>query len=440
MSTLTQAISDEQGWKLVPIKVTNGMIDAANAVPFGIAGSPPHWQWVWDAMLAAAPAAPAQSGEPVAKFDDPLVQSIYEVLCGNDDPPMGEHWEGWVSRRIVDALELFAAPQPAQTEPAADAQAAVELSKLHWLDQSTADPIEKARRVLRHLIVPDAVYFHEDGFPRCNTIACDAGCVLEVLNGLAARTSDAAPADTAAVYISPSDLQSLQKGRCRLAIVLTGVDGVPDGCVPLHAQTADVPPSPIQITPFNAEDYLSDPEVRAEYEAEMVAPIAPSAEPVAWLTPSDWNDTPLATADESVMKAWRTDHRQITPAYAAHPALTEQSVKPVAEWQSRYMGDPRQPGCWERSTNYGWAKAVYERNASHTDEHGWQTRPLYAHAPAQAADVRAMADEQRKVVAEVATALEMQAQHERNLGIYEGEAVFDALAARLNGLLTTEGK
>jgi hypothetical protein len=52
--------------------------------------------------------------------------------------------------------------------------------------------------------------------------------------------------------------------------------------------------------------------------------------------------------------------------------------EPVAEWQSRYMGDPRQPGHWERSTNPAWAKAVYEGCANHINEHGWETRPLYA--------------------------------------------------------------
>lgn len=48
----------QQGHVLVPKKVTNAMIDAANAVPSGFAGSPPHWQFVWDAMLAAATPSP----------------------------------------------------------------------------------------------------------------------------------------------------------------------------------------------------------------------------------------------------------------------------------------------------------------------------------------------------------------------------------------------
>lgn len=59
----------------------------------------------------------------------------------------------------------------------------------------------------------------------------------------------------------------------------------------------------------------------------------------------------------------------------------------VAEWQSRYVGDPRQPGFWERSHNAGWAKRVYETCPNHTNEHGWEVRPLYASpvAPAAAA-------------------------------------------------------
>lgn len=63
---------------------------------------------------------------------------------------------------------------------------------------------------------------------------------------------------------------------------------------------------------------------------------------------------------------------------------------------------------------------------------------LYA-TPQSEQALRALTNEQRQVIAEVSTALEMQAEHERNMGIYEGEAVFDALAKRLDGLLTTPG-
>jgi hypothetical protein len=74
----------------------------------------------------------------------------------------------------------------------------VDLSKLQWLDTSIADPVEKARRVLKHLIDPDAVYFFEDGFPRCNTIASQAACVLAVLNATVTHPAPIASAEEAA--------------------------------------------------------------------------------------------------------------------------------------------------------------------------------------------------------------------------------------------------
>jgi hypothetical protein len=42
-------------WIYVPRKITEAMCDACHDVPSGIAGSPPHPQWIWDAMLAASP-------------------------------------------------------------------------------------------------------------------------------------------------------------------------------------------------------------------------------------------------------------------------------------------------------------------------------------------------------------------------------------------------
>ncbi|WP_234775054.1 hypothetical protein [Paraburkholderia tropica] len=52
----------------------------------------------------AATVAPAAVA-PKAEFEDPRVQAVYNILCGDDDPPLGgDHWEGWVSRRIVDTL------------------------------------------------------------------------------------------------------------------------------------------------------------------------------------------------------------------------------------------------------------------------------------------------------------------------------------------------
>ncbi|AET91056.1 hypothetical protein BYI23_B004490 [Burkholderia sp. YI23] len=48
--------------------------------------------------------ADTAGAKPVAKFDDPRVQTVYELICDGQEPPKGEHWDGFVARRIVDAL------------------------------------------------------------------------------------------------------------------------------------------------------------------------------------------------------------------------------------------------------------------------------------------------------------------------------------------------
>lgn len=51
-----------------------------------------------------AQAAPQADSVPKASFDNPMVQAVYAILCEDAEPPKGEHWEGFVARRIVDAL------------------------------------------------------------------------------------------------------------------------------------------------------------------------------------------------------------------------------------------------------------------------------------------------------------------------------------------------
>lgn len=64
-----------------------------------------------------------------------------------------------------------------------------ELAKLPWIDQSTADPIEKARRVLDSLIDESPVYFYDDGFPRV-LVREQIANVMEVLNALSGSRRD----------------------------------------------------------------------------------------------------------------------------------------------------------------------------------------------------------------------------------------------------------
>lgn len=54
----------------------------------------------------------APGGEPIPEFDDPRVKAVYDLLCDDTPAPKGEHWEGFLARRIVAALT-----SPAKVEP-----------------------------------------------------------------------------------------------------------------------------------------------------------------------------------------------------------------------------------------------------------------------------------------------------------------------------------
>ena len=53
---------------------------------------------------------PTRPSEPTVPFEDPRVQKVYDILCTDESPPEGEHWEGYLSRLIVEAL--FPPPAP----------------------------------------------------------------------------------------------------------------------------------------------------------------------------------------------------------------------------------------------------------------------------------------------------------------------------------------
>ena len=80
-------------------------------------------------------------------------------------------------------------------------------------------------------------------------------------------------------------------------------------------------------------------------------------------------------------------------------------ARPVAEWQSRYMGDLRQPGQWERSIHPEWCARVYKEHADHT-ENGWEVRPLYTHL-AEASAPGLSDVELKNAISEVEGALEL---------------------------------
>jgi len=66
--------------------------------------------------------------EPVAQFDDPKVQVVYEILC-NAKPPDGEHYEGFAARKIIDALT----PPAEKREPLTTAAVAFQCRKHRWI-------------------------------------------------------------------------------------------------------------------------------------------------------------------------------------------------------------------------------------------------------------------------------------------------------------------
>jgi hypothetical protein len=87
----------------------------------------------------------------------------------------------------------------------------------------------------------------------------------------------------------------------------------------------------------------------------------------------------------SANDAWMELYGALTKRYEGLEAQLAaiQNQEPV-DWQTRYVGDPRQPGFWERTANPEYAKRVYTENADHT-ANGWESRPVYAHPPAEAA-------------------------------------------------------
>jgi hypothetical protein len=102
-----------EGWKLVPEKVTNAMIDAANDTPSGIAGTPPHWQWVWDAMLAASPTAPAQPcGEDAANGAIGEREAFDQWFKTRGVWPRLTYLEIWQASRAALTAEKVAGQEP----------------------------------------------------------------------------------------------------------------------------------------------------------------------------------------------------------------------------------------------------------------------------------------------------------------------------------------
>lgn len=147
----------------------------------------------WGPLAAATQPAPVLwlSPEQFANFMD------------TDEAPFGKYIPARKTSAGKFTMPLFAALAPAQ--PVAEPAGAVS-EMVKFTDQSTANPIEKARRYLAHVAnkKPNNPYFFDDGYPR-ESIADDAAAALSVLEQLAASRGQA-PAGTT----EPTEQQILE--------------------------------------------------------------------------------------------------------------------------------------------------------------------------------------------------------------------------------------
>lgn len=203
-----------------------------SSTPSGIPDASGSWVRYADhvnalaAGQATAQAAPALwlSPEQFANFMD------------TDEAPFGKYIPARKTSAGKFTMPLFAAL--AQAQPVAEPAGAVS-EMVKFTDQSTANPIEKARRYLAHVAnkKPNNPYFFADGYPRAS-IADDAAAALSVLEQLAASHGQA-PAETgeaaehyrnaiARAHLLDSDLSNL---TARGAKAWAGVDaqGLRDG-------------------------------------------------------------------------------------------------------------------------------------------------------------------------------------------------------------------
>ena len=91
-------ISNEQ-YEIVP--TTNALTQRIEYLEAEVKCEEKRFNDLWDSFAALVNKKPWIG---LTDFDDPKVQAVYEILCNDEAPPKGEHWEGFMARRIVDAL------------------------------------------------------------------------------------------------------------------------------------------------------------------------------------------------------------------------------------------------------------------------------------------------------------------------------------------------
>jgi hypothetical protein len=127
------------------------------------------------------PIAPAGAGEGLTRW---AVRELLEAL------PQKRDWFNPDAERVLrEFVESEAGKAVLSRGDAGSAGGGnridtKRLTALPWFDRSSADPIEKARRVLKEIHKFGPCLFFTDGFPR-DLLSKEVGNVLEVLNALA---------------------------------------------------------------------------------------------------------------------------------------------------------------------------------------------------------------------------------------------------------------
>lgn len=161
------------------------------------------------AVLSNQQPAAAPVSAPSVDRRRAMFQAYSECLTSTDMLPQD----------IAGKLLAAAAPAIQQEGAALDG-----LAKLPWTDQSTADPITKAKRVLDGIATCSISYFYNDGYPRSD-IATDAKNVLALIESLAAP-APVQPAPVADAVVQGELIAELK--RRRASMYSSGLAGLSD--------------------------------------------------------------------------------------------------------------------------------------------------------------------------------------------------------------------
>ncbi|MBB6580101.1 hypothetical protein HNP33_004232 [Comamonas odontotermitis] len=175
---------------------------------------------------------------PPVEFEDPRVQAVYSILCGDETPPKNEHWEGFIARRIVDTISAPTAPQ---------AQPSFQQRVQPWLMECFGEVIAGDREERNHRFLEEALELVQS----CGCTASEAHQLVDYVFGrpIGEPVQEAGGVMvTLAALCLANGLDMHQAGETELARIWTKVDAIraKQAAKPKHsplpqAQPADAP-------------------------------------------------------------------------------------------------------------------------------------------------------------------------------------------------------